>query len=592
MNQWVENAGAPREDESGTGTANLQPAEPDPAAMPPAGALPDGEVGEERSRKELLFPVLAGTVLLLAVLLAWLQPRAIGDLFISLAGGRDIWEGRLGAPDQWSCITAGRIWLNQNWGAHALIFLLYRETGQTGLLAFKMLMILLTLLFCWRATRRQGIRSGTAALVLGAALLFSVSFIDLRPNLFSITFTALWFWLMTRAADSPRRAWWLVPLLVAWSNLHGGFIIGFILTGVWLAYQLAAFWQQHRPDGWRRAAHLAGAAGGAVALSAWLNPFGVDNLLHPLEMIREPFWRSIVEWTPSWEQDGFGSTWGFFLVVGGLGVLAVLQLTGRASPPGDPEDPASGTETGNVNWWAALTLILLALFSRRLIPVALIGSVPVLAACLDQRRRLRTLLSLIFLIYAGSGLFRLYDYYRQQPDGQPLLTGMHMIPLAFPPELVRFCQTNRLAGPVINDWTWEGFLRWYCPDLKVFAGGRAQQMYKASECILLQDALNGRDLALLERADIPLAAVTATRPGFIALALSSGAWSVIYNDNRSVILANRRSHYGTGLIHKALTGCIIYPSLDIARQSITSCRSSLMLKNDAGTKMPQPDQKH
>ena len=50
-----------------------------------------------------------------AWIVVWLMPRGNGDLFVALAGGRDVVEGRLGQPDDWSFHTEGRVWHNQNW---------------------------------------------------------------------------------------------------------------------------------------------------------------------------------------------------------------------------------------------------------------------------------------------------------------------------------------------------------------------------------------------------------------------------------------------------------------------------------------------
>jgi len=57
-----------------------------------------------------------------AVLASWAGSESGGDLFMSLSGGRDVVQGKLGAPDDWAFTTGVRVWINQNWLSHLLIY--------------------------------------------------------------------------------------------------------------------------------------------------------------------------------------------------------------------------------------------------------------------------------------------------------------------------------------------------------------------------------------------------------------------------------------------------------------------------------------
>src|SRR5947208_2363550 len=54
-------------------------------------------------------------LLLLAGLVAWSGRAPNSDFYMALGGGDDVVAGRLGKPDTWSYITAGRVWINQSW---------------------------------------------------------------------------------------------------------------------------------------------------------------------------------------------------------------------------------------------------------------------------------------------------------------------------------------------------------------------------------------------------------------------------------------------------------------------------------------------
>ncbi len=80
-----------------------------------------------------------------------------------------------------------------------------------------------------------GLTIGSAVLLLGG--------FQLRPQIFGmLCFTAV-FWLMAGRHKHPNRLWWILPIVVLWTNLHGSFFLApIILLGAWiedLAYKKA-----------------------------------------------------------------------------------------------------------------------------------------------------------------------------------------------------------------------------------------------------------------------------------------------------------------------------------------------------------------
>jgi hypothetical protein len=155
----------------------------------------------------------------------------------------------------------------------------------------------IALVFAW--TFRLLVLRGTGlllALVL-ALMAVSASMIHFlaRPHVLSWLFTLAWFWILdtyelvslsepARFSDRKRnRLVWLLPfLMLIWVNVHGGFLIGFVLLGIYWAS--AAYTGMRFPDSrWeealiklrarRRAKQLFLA--GVVSLIATLcNPYG------------------------------------------------------------------------------------------------------------------------------------------------------------------------------------------------------------------------------------------------------------------------------------------------------------------------------
>src|SRR5208282_819592 len=99
------------------------------------------------------------------------------------------------------------------------------------------------------ATFRMAVARGTnlfvaVALVLLATSASMIHFLA-RPHVLSWLFALAWFWILDsteRTGLHGKRARWLwaLPLsMVLWANVHGGFLLGFVLLGI---YWLGALW--------------------------------------------------------------------------------------------------------------------------------------------------------------------------------------------------------------------------------------------------------------------------------------------------------------------------------------------------------------
>jgi hypothetical protein len=200
------------------------------------------------ARHGRVFELAAGLLtVLLAVVTVWTVPRPTGDLYVGLAAGRDIVDGKLNALDDWSFRTKGRVWVNQNWGTHLLYYLFYRATGgqdgqrtddegtgEIGLLVLKILLLGVGATFLALACRQRGVGWPIALLVTGGTMAAGRSFIDLRPNLTTLMFVPVMLFLLYRTRGRPRRYWLVMPIFgLVWANLHGGFFFGLLVMGLW-----------------------------------------------------------------------------------------------------------------------------------------------------------------------------------------------------------------------------------------------------------------------------------------------------------------------------------------------------------------------
>ena len=237
---------------------------------------------------------LSAAVVLLAslsILATWAEPFENGDLFISLAGGRDVVNGKLAQPDEWSFVTNGRVWINQNWLSHLLIYLAWCAAGEGGLLALKATLIAALTVFLWLLAIRRGCQ-WQAALLLSSGLTASCyHFTFLRANLFTLVMAGLLLWLLHRSMDTRGRIWWVLPVMLVWSNLHGGYVFGLGMVCLWAAcISIGDAWrlrQNPLPKDWPLWACAA-----ACVAEATVSPFGLHNLTHPLVIAGSQAWHT------------------------------------------------------------------------------------------------------------------------------------------------------------------------------------------------------------------------------------------------------------------------------------------------------------
>jgi hypothetical protein len=93
-------------------------------------------------------------------------------------------------------------------------------------------------------------RSGLPILALAGAVLcwFTVRIHMIgRPHLVTMLLIVLWVGELERMKEGRSRRWWLLPLLMLlWVNLHGAFIAGFVVWGIYLVGWL---WEWRFPSG-------------------------------------------------------------------------------------------------------------------------------------------------------------------------------------------------------------------------------------------------------------------------------------------------------------------------------------------------------
>ena len=127
--------------------------------------------------------------------------------------------------------------MNHEWLAELIFYGIYRYFGTAGLLIGKMgtgicVVLLLTKLCRYRVK---------TPLVYLIIMMLSISVMSpgfmIRPQVFSFLFFTLFIWVIFQYLERERNFLFLLPILMAlWVNLHGGFLMGWVLLALVTAW--------------------------------------------------------------------------------------------------------------------------------------------------------------------------------------------------------------------------------------------------------------------------------------------------------------------------------------------------------------------
>jgi tetratricopeptide (TPR) repeat protein len=453
---------------------------------------------------------------------AWFQPGVAGsDLWWHLASGRDMWTNlSVHSTDPFSYTFEGRAWMNHEWGWDVLYWGVYQIHPQAvAWLNLGVVTAIYSLVYVLcRRTSGSSLAAGATLWLVAASAHW---FLDIRPHLFTLLFVSVF--LLTR-----KRSWgpWLwPPLVVAWANLHSGFVFGVGAIGLYvLVRTIEASFRDKRIVVLRR--EWISVALCILAMMA--NPYGYHILEYPLAYLNSdsPF-RDIVEWQPPEYALNLYEFQGRFWVVV-IFVTLGLPLAFRRHP-----------------YLAALSAVTFAMAfnSRRFIPLFGVTAAPLAALAIawvqgHVLRRVKFLdrseVALGGIAAAGLIAAMLWQDVRIYPK---LLERWTESPL-YPEAALRYLKTLGPPGRLLNYYNWGGYIMLHAPGMKLFIDGRANTLYSEEIYLDYLALLSGRPGTHARAARYPADVALLPANGTFARALSSGprAWKTIYTDPVAQIL--------------------------------------------------------
>jgi hypothetical protein len=468
-------------------------------------------------------PARSLTILQLWQVLAVALP-VIGALLVSLpsvdlayqlrAGGELLDTGSIPRADTYTFTVEGAAWLNQQWGAQAVLALVHRAAGWEGLAVLRAALVGATFALVLWACRRAGAGPRQAALLTLAAFTVSIGALALRPQLSGLLLFAAAVALATDRRRHPMRLWLLVPLTAVWANVHGSFFLGPAIAGIAWLEDL-----HDRDPGARRSF----AIGALTTLATLANPFLAGVWGYALGLSTSPLIaNSITEWQPTSIRTPLGAL--FF--ASALGVVALIARRSRVTP------------WPTLLWLGAL--FVLGVYAQRgmawwpigaaVVAAALIERPAVESVRLERPRRLNDVLVGLLVV----AVVILLPWWKE-PDPETGRDGLvSYAPSALTAELRALATPDdRLLAPQ----PWGSWFEYAIPDLPVFVDSRFE-LFGADVWDEYVGLVNLREgwQDVLDRRGVTIVVIDPERTGGLGEHLAAEpAWRLAYADDAGSI---------------------------------------------------------
>lgn len=451
-------------------------------------------------------------------------------------------QHHLPSADYLSYTVPGHAWMNHEWLSEVPYYLGYQVGGLNGVFVVEFIVIGLIFAGVLTLAYREfhNFKSAVLATAL-SCLLASVSF-GPRTILFGYLLMVAMLLTLQRFRQTGSGPLWLLPPLFAlWINTHGSWSIGLVLFGLIAACGfVSGSWGQVDAAGWTRSQKKALIYTGIASIAAlFANPYGYRLVLYPFDLaFRQKLnIAHVAEWVPVNFHDTRGKLVLFLLAL--IFARAVFQ---------------------GARWTLTeVALLAFALYSgltyiRFLVLVAIVVA-PIVAKTLDFMPSYQPDIDKPILNAALIGLmiFGVVHYWPRNAELTSIVDGQ------YPSGALAYMRQHPAPSPLLNYYTWGGYLPWNDPSIKIFIDSRVDIFEYEG---VLQDYLDFLELkhpeVILAKYKIQSVLFPPGEPVVYVLSHDPN-WKEAYRDNISVLF----ERVGSNSPHSVLA-----PGVELPQNSI------------------------
>jgi hypothetical protein len=436
--------------------------------------------------------------------------------------------------DIFSYIKPPLAWTPPEWLADLIFGMVHKAFGLTGVVVFVASLIAAIYAILFKFLRSYGVTMIVAAFTVIIALGASGIHWLARPHIFSWLLMLIWYIILDAYQYKGRHYLYALPFLMAlWVNLHGSFVMGFILLLVYIAGNLlkAHFGKDESLEASRRVKALV-LFFFLCLVASLANPQGYKILFSPLQLTTNPI---VIQRAIEWLSPNFHR----FLVYELMLLLMILVL---------------GVSIKRLNAIEAILILMfthMSLFSARFIALYALTVSPIIAKQVDWIiKEARTKGFLKEFVSASDNMAAVDS--RTKWHLWSVVAMVAVIVLCFagkldyrfddkkmPVDAVRFLKKERIEGNVFNNDGFGSYMIYEAwPEYKVFYDGR--DMYgkeRTEEYLKVADVKRGwRDV--LKKYDITWI-IFNNESLLSSVLLEADDWQLIYSDRVANIFVKK-----------------------------------------------------
>jgi len=413
-----------------------------------------------------LMPSVADLIfvaLLASLLFTPLSVKLLGDAGIGWhirTGQRILKTGEIPRVDPFSS-QIQKPWIAWEWLYDVIVGHLEAGAGLNGVVWFTAVMIAAVFASLFRLLVMRGTDFLLALALTLLAMAASMIHFLARPHVLTWLFALIWFWILdsteSAAHKSNRRLWVLPILMLFWVNVHGGFLLGFVLFGIfwmgsawtWLRLKESRIGESFQKIAAGRRVRDLTLLGLLSAVVSLLNPYGWNLHEHIYAYLTNRFFMDHIEEFQSPNFHGIAPR--CFLV---LLLIAVAALA------------ANGRKLRASGILLVLFAIYAGLYASRNIPVSAVVLALAVGPIIPSGRLFRfaermgtvdsqlrghawpmvaTVAALAIALNGGRA-------------GPTQLMGAHFDSQRMPVRAVDFVERANITGPVLSPDIWGGYL--------------------------------------------------------------------------------------------------------------------------------------
>jgi hypothetical protein len=439
--------------------------------------------------------------------------------------------------DIFSFRTVGYPSIPHEWLSQVLFAGIYDWLGLDGIVLITALIIMLT----WSIVYYEALRKSNSFF---AAMIFTVLAVGAaqihvlpRPHILTYILTATWIALLEHINEHRLRVWWPLPLvMLLWVNLHGMFVIGIFIWGIYLVGDFL----DHPSKAWFGSVEARTLMiGGALSLVTTLfSPSGAHIWTAITSLGSNTYITSKI---PEYQSANFHlpETWPFIIIL-----LLVIVAFART--------------TEKVSWTDILLVVSfagLALYTSRMIPMFAIVATPIAAKAFAgwmqneyNQSRLVLIEKNIHIINSSSnGLIWLpvviiaaIMVFNSGTAFDSNNQGNIFDERFFPVKATMWLQDHPQRGHMFNEFDWGGYLLFESwPAYQIFMDGHThiygEELTREYERVA---TLDSGWQEILAKYDVAWVIVRTSAPLERALS-ASGNWEIVYEDQTAIILIRK-----------------------------------------------------